>query len=357
MKKSVLMLILVLALSMLLTACGGGATTAGTQSTETPATSTPAGEEKTFHFIMGHGAAEGSIGDLVCKKFEELIEAKSNGKITADVYAGSQLGTYGEMLQGLKTGDVSGIVMQPAPAVSFIPELAMLDLPYAFYGLTQSQIDEILNNSEYSKILQESFDKAGYKGVWFAQAASFRETTSSKKINTIEDFKGLKLRVLENKYHLEFWKNVGASPTPLAFGELYLALQQGLVHAQENPYDTSLAAKFPEVQKYLIHTHHIIYPNLFIISKSLYESMPADYQAIFDQVAIELKQYAADLMEDSKKTNLEKLKEAGMTVIDLPEAEIQKLKDKAVVVEEMLKKDLGDQVVQTFLNSKEKAMK
>lgn len=351
MKKSIL--VLMLALMFLLTACaGGGAPTAGT-----PAASTPAGEEKTFHFIMGHGAAEGSIGDLVCKKFEELIEAKSNGKITADVYAGSQLGTYGEMLQGLKTGDVSGIVMQPAPAVSFIPELAMLDLPYAFYGLTQSQIDQILNNSEYSKILQESFDKAGYKGVWFAQAASFRETTSSKALNKIEDFKGLKLRVLENKYHLEFWKNVGANPTPLAFGELYLALQQGLVDAQENPYDTSLAAKFPEVQKYLVHTHHIIYPNLFIISKSLYDSMPADYQAIFDEVAVELKKYAEDLMADSNNTNLAKLKEAGMTVIDLPEAEIQKLQEKASVVEEMLKKDLGDKVVEAFLNSKEASMK
>jgi len=285
MKKSVLVLVLMLSFALVLTACSGGAPTAGTPATEAP--SAPAGEEKTFHFIMGHGAAEGSIGDLVCKKFEELIEAKSNGKITADVYAGSQLGTYGEMLQGLKTGDVSGIVMQPAPAVSFIPELAMLDLPYAFYGLTQSQIDEILNNSEYSKILQESFDKAGYKGVWFAQAASFRETTSSKALNKIEDFKGLKLRVLENKYHLEFWKNVGANPTPLAFGELYLALQQGLVDAQENPYDTALAAKFPEVQKYLV----------------------------------------------------------------------QKLQEKASVVEEMLKKDLGDKVVQAFLNSKEAAMK
>ncbi len=356
MKKSIFMFLLVF--SLILTGCGGTKTpVTEEQPGDTPPANTTADNDATFHFIMGHGAAEGSIGDIVCKKFEELIEAKSNGRITADVYAGSQLGTYGEMLQGLKTGDVSGIVMQPAPAVSFIPELAMLDLPYAFSGCTQPQIDEILNNSEYSEILQRSFDDAGYKGVWFAQAASFRETTSSKPINTIEDFKGLKIRVLENKYHLEFWKSVGASPTPLAFGELYLALQQGLVQAQENPYDTSLAAKFPEVQKYLVHTHHIIYPNLFIVSKELYDSMPQEYKDIFDEVSIELKQFTVDLMEDSKQTNLEQLKDAGMTVIDLPDSEMQKLKEKAVSVEVMLKNDLGDDVVQAFIDSRDKAIK
>jgi len=343
MKKTLLVLTLVL--SLLLTACGGS---------EAPEVAeSPAVSEETFHFIMGHGAAEGSIGDLVCLKFKEIIEAKSNGKITADVYAGSQLGTYGEMLQGLKTGDVSGIVFQPAPGVSFIPELAVLDLPYAFYGYTQKEIDEVLNNSEYTEILKKSFKNAGYKGVFFAQAASFRETTSSKALRSIEDFKGLKLRVLENKYHLEFWKNVGANPTPLAFGELYLSLQQGLVDAQENPYDTALAAKFAEVQDYLVHTHHIIYPNLFLINEALYESMPSDYKAIFDEVALELKEYATKLMADSNTTNLKALQDAGMEVIDLPEEDINIMKEKAASVETMLRVDLGDEVVDAFLKSLE----
>jgi len=340
-----LAILFTLGLSLLLTACGGK---------ETPATGTPAtsGEAKpTFHYILGHGAAEGSIGDKYGIKFKELVEEKSEGNITVDVYAGSQLGTYGEMLQGLKKGDVSAMIFQPAPAVSFIPELAMLDMPYAFYGYTKEQIDKALNDSEYTKILDESFKKAGYKRISFAQAATFRETTSSKEIRTVEDFKGIKIRTLENKYHLEFWKNVGANPTPLAFGELYLSLQQGLVDAQENPYDTALAAKFAEVQKYVINTHHIIYPNLFLVNDALYESMPEDYKAIFDEAAAEAKVYAEGLMADSSTTNLKKLQDAGMELIDFSDDELAKMKEKAKPVEALLRNDLGNEIVDTFFSS------
>ncbi len=247
------------------------------------------------------------------------------------------------------------MVFQPAPAVSIIPELAMLDLPYAFYGYTKEEIDEVLNNSEYTKILDKAFKEAGYKRMSFAQAATFRETTSSKEVRNIEEFKGLKIRTLENKYHIAFWKNVGASPTPLAFGELYLSLQQGLVDAQENPYDTALAAKFAEVQKYIINTHHIIYPNLFLVNEALYESMPDDYKKMFDEVALEAKEYAAGLMADSSTTNLKGLVDAGLEAIDFSEEEISKLKEKADVVKEMLKTDLGDDVVNTFMEALEKS--
>ncbi|MDY0235801.1 MAG: TRAP transporter substrate-binding protein [Gudongella sp.] len=349
MKK--IFLVTIIVLTLLLTACGGG--------TETPAETTekPDSADPAFHYIMGHGAAEGSIGDLYCIKFKELVEAKSNGKITADVYAGSQLGTYGEMLQSLKSGDISAMIFQPAPAVSIIPELAMLDLPYAFYGYTKEEIDEVLNNSEYTNILDESFKKAGYKRMSFAQAATFRETTSSKEVRNMEQFKGLKIRTLENKYHIAFWKNVGASPTPLAFGELYLSLQQGLVDAQENPYDTALAAKFAEVQDYIINTHHIIYPNLFLVNEELYESMPDDYKAIFDEAAVEAKEYAEGLMEDSSTTNLKGLVDAGLESIDFSEEEIGKLKEKADVVKEMLVNDLGDEVVNAFTTALENSKK
>lgn len=327
---------------------------AGETTAEAPTEGLPT-DGPTFNYIMGHGAAEGSIGDLYCIRFKELVEEKSGGKITADVYAGSQLGTYGEMLQGLKTGDVSAMVFQPAPAASFIPELAVLDLPYSFYGYSVDEIDYVLNRSDFTKILDDSFSNAGYKRMSFAQAATFRETTSSKEIRTFEDFQGLKLRVLENKYHLAFWREVGAAPTPLAFGELYLSLQQGLVDAQENPYDTALAAKFAEVQKYVINTHHIIYPNLFLVNKEIYEKMPEEYQSVFDEAASEAQSYAAGLMAESGTVNLKGLIDGGMEVIDLSDEDIEKMKEKATVVETMLREDLGDEVVDTFLKAFEES--
>ncbi len=312
----------------------------------------PLGDD-TFLFQFGHGAAENSIGDLYCKKFKEIVEEKSGGSILVDVYSGSQLGTYGEMMQSLQTGDIGGMIFQPSPAVSFVPELAVLDIPYAFLGKSVEQIDKALNDSKYTEILANAFDAKGYKFMSFAQAGTFRETTSNKEIRTAEDFKGLNIRTLENNNHIAFWKEVGANPTPVAFGELYLALQQGLVDAQENPYDTSQNAKFQEVQKYLIETHHILYPNLFLVSKMRYEEMPEEYRACFDEAAAEARDYAAALMADTSEDEKQKLLDGGMEDIVLSDEDLEKLKEAAAVVEPLVRAQAGDEAVDALLSALE----
>ena len=360
--KKLLSIALAAVLALSMTACGGDAketTTAAPAETTTAAaaeetTAAPAEEgaalgDENFHYIFGHGAAEKSIGDLYCLKFKELVEAASGGSITVDVYSGSSLGTYGEMMQSLASGDIGGMIFQPSPAVSFIPELAVLDIPYAFLGCTQEQIDNALNHSEFTDLLAASFDASGYRFVSFAQAATFRETTSNKELRTAEDFAGLNIRTLENNNHIAFWQAVGANPTPVAFGELYLGLQQGLVDAQENPYDTAFNAGFAEVQQYLVQTHHILYPNIFIVNKALYESMPAEYQTVFDECAEEARLYAEDLMAQSAETDKQNLLDAGMEEIVLPDEELQKLAENRGVVEALVREQVGDDVVDAFL--------
>lgn len=364
--KKKMMICCLTTFSLLMMACGSSGNSATQVETKAQNTEAEKGNEGTenkgdiqtgqslgdenFNYIFGHGAAENSIGDLYCLKFKELVEAKSGGSITVDVYSGSQLGTYGEMLQSLQTGDIGGMIFQPAPAVSFVPELAVLDIPYAFLGCTQEQIDKALNGSEFTGILSKSFEKSGYKFMSFAQAATFREVTSNKPVATAKDFAGLKIRTLENNNHIAFWKALGANPTPVAFGELYLSLQQGLVDAQENPFDTSLNAGFPEVQKYLIETHHILYPNLFIVSKSLYDSMPAEYQAVFDESAAEAKIYAETMMKESASKDRQKLIEAGMEEIVLPDSELEIMAEKGAGVEALVKGQIGEDTVEAFLN-------
>lgn len=305
-----------------------------------------------FLYVMGHGAAENSIGDLYCKKFKELVEAKTGGVVTVDVYSGNQLGGYPEMMQSLRDGDIGGMIFQPSPAVSFVPELAVLDIPYAFLGMSQAQIDKCLNDSEFSKILYDSFSQKGYKVMSFAEAATFREVTANREIKNAEGFKGLNIRTLENNNHIAFWRALGANPTPVAFSELYLSLQQGLVDAQENPYDTALNAGFPEVQKYLIETHHILYPNLFVVNKELYESMPPEVQAQFNEAAAEAKEFAVNLMRESSETDKQRMIAAGMTEIILSDEELAKMRDAGLpVVEKLVRESLGDSVVDAFMNS------
>ena len=311
-----------------------------------------ASAEAEFLYVMGHGAAENSIGDLYCKKFKELVEAKTGGVVTVDVYSGNQLGGYPEMMQSLRDGDIGGMIFQPSPAVSFVPELAVLDIPYAFLGMNQEQIDKCLNASEFSKILYDSFSQKGYKVMSFAEAATFREVTANREIKNAEGFKGLNIRTLENNNHIAFWRALGANPTPVAFSELYLSLQQGLVDAQENPYDTALNAGFPEVQKYLVETHHILYPNLFVVNKELYESMPAEVQSQFNEAAAEAKEFAVNLMKESSETDKQKMIAAGMTEIILSDEELAKMRDAGLpVVEKLVRDSLGDSVVDAFMNS------
>lgn len=316
------------------------------------ACSAPASSKGEFLYIMGHGAAENSIGDLYCKKFKELVEAKTDGVVTVDVYSGNQLGGYPEMMQSLRDGDIGGMIFQPSPAVSFVPELAVLDIPYAFLGMNQEQIDKCLNDSEFSKILYESFSQKGYKVMSFAEAATFREVTANKEITSAADFKGLNIRTLENNNHIAFWRALGANPTPVAFSELYLSLQQGLVDAQENPYDTALNAGFPEVQKYLVETHHILYPNLFVVNKELYESMPVEIQAKFNEAANEAKAFAVNLMKDSAATDRQRMIDAGMKDIVLSDEDLGKMRDAGLpAVEKLVRESLGDATVNAFMNS------
>lgn len=366
MKKKIMVCCLT-TFALLMTACGSSKNAAAVTDTKEQNVTTAKSDEgdakadgaqsgqslgdENFNYIFGHGAAENSIGDRYCLKFKELVEEKSGGSITVDVYSGSQLGTYGEMLQSLQTGDIGGMIFQPAPAVSFVPELAVLDIPYAFLGCTQEKIDKALNDSEFTEVLEKSFEKSGYKLMSFAQVATFREVTSSKPINSAKDFAGLKIRTLENNNHIAFWKALGANPTPVAFGELYLSLQQGLVDAQENPYDTALNAGFAEVQKYLIETHHILYPNLFIVSKSLYDSMPAEYQTVFDEAAAEAKVYAEQMMSESAATDRQKLIDAGMEAIILPDSELAIMAEKGAPVKDIVKEQLGADTVDAFLNA------
>lgn len=346
--KKKLLAVGMVAMLMLIAACGGGDSG---KSADKGSKNKPIGEQQ-FTYIFGHGAAEKSIGDLYCNKFKELVEAKSGGAITVEVYSGNQLGTYGEMMQSLKNGDIGGMIFQPSPAVSFVPELACLDIPYAFLGMDQAKIDKILNNSKYADILRKSFEDKGYKYMSMAQAASFRETTSNKEIRKAEDFQGLKIRTLENNNHIAFWKSIGANPTPIAFGELYLSLQQHLVDAQENPYDTALNAGFPEVQKYLVETHHILYPNIFIVNKAKYDSMPDNYKKVFDEAAAEAKKYAEETMKQSATTDRKAMVDKGMTDIELPQAELQKLKDKSFdTVINQVRQQVGDTTMNAFLDA------
>lgn len=284
---------------------------------------------------------------FVTQKIKEMIEQRSNGKIKVEVYLDNQLGGDREILEGCQVGGIAMVSQTTAPQVTFIPELAVFDIPMLFDNLDLAR--KALSGSFRQK-LEPLYEKAGLKLLLF-EPIYYRETTTNKPIKTINDFKGLKIRTMENKYHMAFWKALGANPTPLNFSELYIALQQGIVDAQENPYEIVWANKFYEVQKYLVNTHHICFILSIVMNKGLYDSMPAEYKKI---ITDSMNEAGNMLFENAKANNqalLANVVKQGMTVIELTDDMKQGMNKAAKGVEQMVRKDVGDGIVDELMTA------
>jgi len=290
---------------------------------------------------------------FVTQKIKEMIEQRSNGKIKVEVYLDNQLGGDREILEGCQVGGIAMVSQTTAPQVTFIPELAVFDIPMLFDNLDLAR--KVLSGSFRQK-LEPLYEKAGLKLLLF-EPIYYRETTTNKPIKTINDFKGIKIRTMENKYHMAFWKALGANPTPLNFSELYIALQQGIVDAQENPYEIVWANKFYEVQKYLVNTHHICFILSIVMNKGLYDSMPAEYKKI---ITDSMNEAGNMLFENAKANNqalLANVVKQGMTVIELTDDMKQGMDKAAKGVEQMVRKDVGNGIVDDLMTAIKNAKK
>ncbi|SHI57649.1 TRAP transporter substrate-binding protein [Lutispora thermophila] len=293
------------------------------------------------------GAAAQLFGELVSKKVSEI----TGGKLTVEYYPNSQLGNDQELQSQMLAGDIDFVVCQTAQTVNFVPEVAIFDLPLVFAKYDAKTIDYALNKSPFFDKINEAYTAKNMRVMHYLQAATFRETTSNKKISTIDDFKNLKIRTMENQNHMAFWKALGAAPTPLPWSEVYVSLQQGLVDAQENATDTSAGANLQEVQKYLVLTHHILYCNQFLINNSKYESLDPLYQAALQQAVNEAAVEIEAKLATIDTENRQKLANGGIEVIELDNAFIDQMLEKAQGVYDSIGKAIGQEYVDTLQNA------
>lgn len=260
----------------------------------------------------GKGAAAQQFGELVAKNVDKI----TGGKFKIDYHPNSELGGDEDLLRQIKSNDIQIVVMQMAPVTAIIPEMAVFDMPMAFAKYDGKTIDKVLNgDGEFRKKLSAAYEKAGLHYLGILQNATFRLTTANRALNTLNDFKGLKIRTMSNKNHMAFWTALGANPTPLAWPEVYFALQSGTVEAEENAADTVVSANFNEVQKYLADTNHILYANQIAINKKAYDALDPAYQKALNQAVEEARKEMAGKLGDVDKKNQEDLKKKGMTII------------------------------------------
>jgi len=261
----------------------------------------------------GKDAAGQLFGQLVAKNVEEI----TGGKLTIDYHPNGDLGGDTDLLRQAQDGDIDIVVCQTAPMVNFIPQMAVFDLPMVFAKYDGETIDRVLNGAnEFNAALREAYYHAGYHLLGFMQNGTYRLTTANVELYDLSAFSALQIRTMENSNHMAFWSAIGAEPTPLAWAEVYIALQNGTIDAQENAADTCVGANFQEVQKYLACTNHILYVNQMLINREAYEKLHPSYQAALEMAVgdalSEMNPKLKQIDEDNKK----QLADGGMTIIE-----------------------------------------
>lgn len=247
------------------------------------------------------GTVDGTVmGDAIYAGIEAVAKW-TNGNFVVNFYPGGQLGGDMEMIEGAQIGSIDMFTGAPTSQVSLIEELAVLDIGGLYEDLDAA--NTVLD--QFKDQFEEYYSRSGLHLVNI-YAPSFRILTSNKPIVTGADLKGLNIRTQENKYHMAFWSALGTNPTPLAFGELYIALQQGMLDAEENPWASIVGAKLCEVQKYAIETNHIPFASTYVMNKSKYDNMSEAQKKACDQFVEFVKRYqlAGTAADDARLAKL-----------------------------------------------------
>ena len=268
-------------------------------------------QEKTVSLKLGHAVAPEHPYHLGAVKFAELVAQRTGNKVKIDVYPSTQLGNERDMVEGLQLGTMDLVVTSTGPLGGFVPKMFVVDLPFLFRDREHAY--KVLDGP-IGKDLFEAFAPKGIKGLAFWENGFRQITNNVRPIEKPEDLKGIKIRTMENKVHLASFRAFGASPTPMAWSEVYTALQQKTIDAQENPIAIIYHQKIAEVQKYLTLTGHFYSPTPLLMSLKAYSALPKDIQKIMDDTAIECATYERNLLRDSEAKQIAELKAKGMQV-------------------------------------------
>jgi tripartite ATP-independent transporter DctP family solute receptor len=268
-------------------------------------------QDKPVALKLGHAVAVEHPYHLGAIKFSELVAQKTKNRVKIDVYPSTQLGNERDMVEGLQLGTIDLVVTSTGPLGGFVPKIFVVDLPFLFRDRDHAY--KVLDGP-IGKDLFDAFSPKGIKGLAFWENGFRQITNNVRPIEKPEDLKGIKIRTMENKVHLASFRAFGASPTPMAWSEVYTALQQKTIDAQENPIAIIYHQKIAEVQKFLALTGHFYSPTPLLMSLKVFNSLPKDFQKIFEDTAIECATYERNLLRDSEAKQIAELKTKGMQV-------------------------------------------
>ena len=259
------------------------------------------------------------------EKFAEIVAAKSGGKLKLNLFPGGTLGSDAASVSALQGGTVEIVILNSGILASQVKAFEIYDFPFMF--ATPQEADAVVDGPFGTKLHAMLADK-GIVGLAYWELG-FRDLTNSRRaITKVDDIAGLKLRVIPNAINVDWVKAVGANPTPMAFPEVYAALEQKAIDGQENPLSVIYTNKFHEVQKHLALTNHQYNPQSMIVSKKVWDTLSADEKKILADASAEAAAFERKLTRDTADKYLADLKKAGMEVTEFSAAEQAKLREK-----------------------------
>lgn len=259
------------------------------------------------------------------EKFAEVVAAKSGGKIKVNLFPGGVLGGDAPTVSAMQGGTIDMATMNSGILASQVKEFAIYDFPFMFAN--EKEADAVVDG-QFGKMMHNRLPEKGLVGLGYFELG-FRNMTNSKRpLVKVEDIAGLKIRVIPNPINLDWVKALGANPTPLAFPEVYAALEQKAIDGQENPLTVITANKLYEVQKHLALTRHVYNPQSVIISKKTWDTLSGDEKKIFEEATLEAIKVQRIASRKQTADAIDQLKKAGMQVTDFDATESKKLRDK-----------------------------
>jgi len=326
---------LFLAVSLMVTGCGGGGSEtsgAGGKSIELSASSG----------LPADNPASKAM-DLMAKRVEEL----TNGSVTVKVFYDNQLGDPTTLVKNLQQGTVDIAATGDSYYAGVVPAIQVFELPFLFENYDQARVG--VDGPVGEKVLAK-FEGTGIKALNFWEIGFRHLTTNSTPVKTPEDLKGVKIRTLPAPVQVKTWELLGALPTPMDFSEVYTSLQQGVIDAQENPLNNITSAKFYEVQKHLSLTGHVYTPMLLAMSQMTWDKLSEEQRQAIITAGKEAQEHERQLISEGEAKDLELIEQSGVTIERNPD--VAAFKAIAQGAYEVFTKDHGDELIKEIQGSK-----
>lgn len=350
--------ILAVILACFLAACGSStsAAPAASNSGSTSGSAPAPSNDKVYTFKWAHSSSTNDRLALATEKMiKELTEA-SNGRVVIEHYPASQLGAEREILEGVVLGTVDFAVISSGVVTNFSKAMYVTSLPYQ---IDTRELGWKVYDGEFGKMLGKQTEAdVGWKFLGWGENSLRMFSNSKREIQTPSDLKGLKIRTQENDIHMKIVNDLGASATPVAFSELYTALQQGTVDGQENGIALTYSMGFNEIVKYMTNLPHIYDPYIVVMSNDAWNSLPDDLKPLIEEYAAKFCQYEREFNKQNDEEYLENMKKETGLQVYTPTAEQAKLfVDATSGVEQMIRDKVGNELVDAYLKAVSEAKK